>query len=177
MLIDGADAAALPRELLASARGYVDQDIFLFSGTIWDNLTLWDPMAREVDVIRAAEDACIHDVIMRLPGGYRFQLTEGGANLSGGERQRLELARALVPGPALLILDEATSALDPVTERAVMENLSRRGCALIVIAHRLSTVRDCDEIVVLDAGQVAERGTHPVLLSSGGLYARLLAQG
>ena len=173
--LDGRSLEGWSRRDLAAAVAFVDQDIALFQGTIRDNLTLWDSSVSDEELWRAAVDACIHDDIMRLPGGYQSQVVEGGANLSGGQRQRVELARALLRDPALLVLDEATSALDASTERQVELNLRRRGISSLVIAHRLSTVRDCDEIIVLDHGQVVERGTHDQLLASGGRYRQLLA--
>jgi ATP-binding cassette subfamily C protein len=152
----------------------VDQEITLFAGTVRENLTLWDPSVSEASLTRACEDAAILEVVRSLPGGFEGELAEGGSNLSGGQRQRLEIARALVNNPSILILDEATSTLDAETERIVFERLRLRGCSLIVVAHRLSTIRDSDEILVLSAGKVAERGRHEELWRSDGTYARLL---
>ncbi len=139
-----------------------------------DNLTMWDSTVPERNLIRACEDAAIHETILELPGGYDSVLLEGGGNLSGGQRQRLEIARALVNNPSILILDEATSALDAETENIVIERLRMRGCSCIVVSHRLSTIRDCDEIIVLEKGKVVERGTHDELWKLEGQYARLI---
>jgi ABC-type multidrug transport system fused ATPase/permease subunit len=148
--------------------------VILFSGTVRENLTLWDGSIAEKDMIAAAKDAGVHETILAWPGAYDMKLTSGALNISGGERQRLEIARALATNPAVLILDEATSALDPVSEHRVMQGIRRRGLTCIVIAHRLSTIRDCDEIIVLDRGRILERGEHSDLLRAGGPYASLL---
>ena len=175
ILLDGTPRTQISRSVLANSLAMVEQDIFLFAGTVWDNLTLWDRTIPEADIIRAATDAEIHEAILHLPGGYNAQLSEAGSNLSGGQRQRLEIARALVRNPAMLILDEATSALDAETERLIDRNLRRRGCSCIVVAHRLSTIRDCDEIIVLERGNVVQRGTHEALREQvGAPYERLI---
>lgn len=175
VLLDGKPLDKLPARVLAGAVAYVDQDVFLFHGSLRDNLTLWDATVPDADLLAALDDAGIGAEVAARPGGLDALVTEGGANWSGGERQRLELARALVRDPALLVLDEATAALDTVTEQAIDAALRRRGCACVIIAHRLSTLRDCDEIVVLKAGRVVERGTHEQLLARDGEYAALIA--
>ena len=174
VLVDGRPLADWPRAALAARMATVRQDVVLFEGTIRDNLTLWDSALPEPDMIRAAKDAQIHETIAARPGGYEAVISEGGGNFSGGEKQRIEIARALALNPTILILDEATSALDPVSEHRVLEAIRRRGITCVLIAHRLSAIRDCDEIVVLDRGRAVEAGDHATLLASGGHYARLV---
>jgi NHLM bacteriocin system ABC transporter peptidase/ATP-binding protein len=174
ILFDGVPRPLVPRHLFVTSLGVVDQDIFLFSGTIRENLTMWDRDIPVQRVVRAAWDAEIHDMISVRQGAYEAEISEGGGNFSGGQQQRLEIARALVGDPSILILDEATSALDPSTEEAITANLRTRGCTCLIVAHRLSTIRDADQIVVLEQGTIVERGKHKDLITAGGPYARLM---
>ncbi|WP_432589728.1 NHLP family bacteriocin export ABC transporter peptidase/permease/ATPase subunit [Streptomyces sp. HD1123-B1] len=175
--IDGQRLEDIPRGALAASVSFVDQDVFLFEGTVRDNVALWDPSIPDEAVVAALKDAALwDDVIARRPEGIHGRVEQDGRNFSGGQRQRLEIARALVRRPSVLVLDEVTSALDARTERTVMDSLRRRGCACVVIAHRLSTVRDSDEILVLDRGTVVERGRHEDLAAAGGPYARLMKE-
>lgn len=174
VMFDGIPLRSIPQRILCSSVSTVSQSITLFSGTIRDNLTLWNKSVMEQDMIQAAKDACIHDVITRLPGAYDYHLSEGGSNLSGGQRQRLEIARALVTNPTILIMDEATSALDPVVEKEIVDNIKRRGCTCVIVAHRLSAIRDCDQIIVMSAGKIVQHGTHEELRQVEGHYQRLI---
>ena len=174
ILFDGIPRQEISQEVLASSLSLVEQDIFLFGGTVRDNLTLWDTTVQDEQLIKACRDAVIHETVISIPGGYDGELLEGGVNLSGGQRQRLEIARALVKNPAILVMDEATSALDAQTEQMIVTNLQQRNCSCILVAHRLSTIRDCDEIIVLEKGKVVQRGTHEELWKEGDVYGRLI---
>jgi len=175
ILFDGKPRAQIPRAVLTTSIALVEQDFFLFEGSVRSNLALWDSTVTERHMVQACKDAEIHDAVIYLPGGYDALLIEGGNNLSGGQRQRLEIARALVNNPSILVLDEAMSALDGETEALIDRNLRLRGCSCLIIAHRVSTIRDCDEIIVLDQGKVVERGSHQELLLVAGLYSQLIS--
>ena len=170
ILIDGKKREEIPRSVLNASIAAVDQDIFLFEGTIRENLTLWNKTIYDEDIIQAAKDACIHDDIIVRKQGYDTPISEGGKNLSGGQRQRMEITRALLMNPRILVMDEATSALDSATEATIVENLRRRMCTCVVVAHRLSTIRDSDEIIVLEKGKVSQRGNHESLKVEEGIY-------
>ena len=174
ILLDGEPVENIPRAVLNASIATVSQNIVLFSGTVRENLTMWNDAILEEDMIRAAKDACIHDFIMQQKEGYDFVLSEGASNLSGGQRQRLEIARALTGKPTILVMDEATSALDPITEKKVLDNISRRGCTCVIVAHRLSAIRDCKQILVMSNGKIVQRGTHDSLKDADGYYRRFV---
>jgi ABC-type bacteriocin/lantibiotic exporter with double-glycine peptidase domain len=171
---DGRPLAQIPREVVANSLAYVDQDACLFAATVRENVTLWDHSIPETALARALRDAVIFDEIALRSGVYDYRIAEGGTDFSGGQRQRLEIARALVGEPTILVLDEATSGLDPLVEERIDENLRRRGCTAIIVAHRLSTIRDCDEIVMLEKGHIVGRGTHAELMENCQPYRDLL---
>ena len=174
---DGIPIREVPRPILRGSLAVVDQDIVVFDDTVSDNVKLWDDSIEDFEVILACRDAGIHDTIARREGGYSSRVLPGGRNFSGGQLQRLEIARVLAKDPSIIILDEATSALDAKTEADVINRIRLRGSTCIVVAHRLSTIRDCDEIIVLDSGKVIERGTHSQLLAADGAYAELVRNG
>jgi ATP-binding cassette subfamily B protein len=176
--IDGVDVRELTFGSLAAAVGVVSQETYLFHATVRENLRFARPDASDEEVEEAARAAQIHELIASLPQGYDTVVGERGYRFSGGEKQRMAIARTILRNPPILVLDEATSALDTQTERLVQAALERleEGRTTIAIAHRLSTVRDADQIVVLDRGRVAEIGTHDELLLAGGRYAALLAR-
>ena len=175
ILFDGQPISAIPREVFTGSVAVVDQEVILFEDTINNNLKMWDSSIENYEVILAARDAQIHADIVQREGGYSHRLLEGGKDFSGGQRQRMEITRVLAQDPTIVLMDEATSALDARTEFNVVESIANRGVTCIIVAHRLSTIRDCDEIIVMDRGKVVERGNHQSLLASGGLYTKLIS--
>lgn len=175
ILFDGVPRDEIPREIITRSVSIVDQQIFLFAASVRDNLTMWNPTAPDEQVVAAAQDALIHNEIMGRASAYDSRVEEGGSNFSGGQRQRLEIARALVDNPSVLFLDEATSTLDAVSEMRIDDSLRRRGCTCMIVAHRLSTIRDCDQIIVLNGGSQVQSGTHEDLIATPqGLYYQLV---
>lgn len=177
VLFDGQEQMTIPREIITSSMALVDQETILFQGSIKENISLWDEAIPAYDIISAAKDADIHETISSRDLEYEGKLVEGGFDLSGGQRQRLDIARALAINPNILVLDEGTSALDPGSEKTIMDNLRRRGCTCIIVAHRLSTIRDCDEIIVMHLGKIVQRGTHDELIEQEGYYSNLIKAG
>lgn len=176
VMFDGVKRREIPRSVLVNSIASVDQDVFQLSGTVRENISMFDKSVPKEDIMQAAKDACIEGDILRLQGGYEAEVAEGGLNFSGGQRQRLEIARALATNPSVLVLDEATSAIDPMTELSVLENIRRRGCTCVIVAHRLSTIRDADEIIVMEKGKPVERGTHKEMIKHDGPYKRLIEE-
>ena len=174
ILFDGKPMNQIDKDVFVSSLAVVDQDIILFEDTIENNIKMWDDSIEDFEMILAARDAQIHEDIMQRENGYNYKLTEGGKDFSGGQRQRMEIARVLAQDPTVIILDEATSALDAKTEYEVVKAIKNRGIACIVIAHRLSTVRSCDEIIVMDKGKIIDRGTHAQLMKTSDLYQKLV---
>jgi len=174
VLLDGKSRKEIPRNIITESLSVIDQDVLVFNGTINENIAFWDTLIPEKHIVQSARDAAIHDVIAARTDAYDSKVMEGGANFSGGQRQRLEIARALVSNPSILVMDEATSALDPATEKMVMDNIKKRGCTCLIVAHRLSTIMDCDEIIVMEFGKIVERGTHQELMSMNGVYSQLI---
>ncbi len=174
VMLDGKSRKEIPRNIITESLSVIDQDVLIFNGTINENIAFWDTLIPEKNIVQSARDAAIHDVIAARTDAYDSKVMEGGANFSGGQRQRLEIARALVSNPSILVMDEATSALDPATEKMVMDNIKKRGCTCLIVAHRLSTIMDCDEIIVMEFGKIVERGTHKELMSMNGVYSQLI---
>lgn len=177
LLYDGISYKDLPRNVLVNSISTVSQRISLFDGSIRNNITMWDATIPKDTYEQAAKDACIHDEIMAKSNGYGFELANNGSNISGGQAQRIEIAKALVKNPSILVMDEATSSLDSVTEEKILNNIKKRNITTIVVAQRLSTIRNCDEIIVLRNGRVVERGTHDELMELKGRYFEYVQTG
>lgn len=175
ILFEGHSIERVNRGVLTSSLAVVDQEITLFEDTIANNIKMWDTSIEDFEMILAARDAKIHEDIMLREDGYQYKMLEGGKDFSGGQRQRIEIARVLAQDPTIIIMDEATSALDAKTENEVVKSIKDRGITCIVVAHRLSTIRDCDQIIVMDKGSIIERGTHEELYNKDGMYKKLVS--
>jgi NHLM bacteriocin system ABC transporter peptidase/ATP-binding protein len=175
ILFDGKRREDIPRHVLNASIAVIDQDVLIFKGSIQENISFWDNTMQENTIIQSAHDAAIHDIIAGRKNAYESEVTERGTNFSGGQRQRLEIARALALNPSILIMDEATSALDSQSEKIILDNIKKRGCTCLIVAHRLSTILDCDEIIFMQYGKIVERGHHSALMEMNGLYAKLIS--
>lgn len=174
LLFDNKLRKDFPRHIITESVAVIDQEVLMFKGSIQENIAFWDTKVPEKHIIQSAKDAAIHDVVAARTNAYDSEVMERGTNFSGGQRQRLEIARALALNPSILIMDEATSALDAKSEKTVMDNIKKRGCTCLIVAHRLSTIMDCDEIIVMEFGKIVERGTHTELISKNGIYSQLI---
>lgn len=173
---DGRELGAVNHHVFAYSTGIIDQDIMIFDGSFKDNITMWNENISDSDIVAAAKDAQLHPIIMAYPQGYEAKLEAGGENLSGGQKQRVDIARALAKNPTILFMDEATSALDVVTERKIDEAIQKRGCTSLIVAHRLSTIKNADKIVVMKRGRIVQVGTHEELIGEEeGFYYALMA--
>ena len=174
ILFDGRPIETISNEELTNSVAVIDQNVVLFDDTVAQNIRMWDPSIEDFTMMIACNDAQIRADIVSRPEGFGTKIVKGGQNFSGGQRQRIEMATALAKEPAILIMDEATSALDPKTEDEVMKRIRRMGPTQIIVAHRLSTIRDCDEIIVMDQGKILQRGTHQELIAQEGFYQQLM---
>lgn len=174
ILYDGKPRNVIPDVIFHSSLSVVDQETVLFEDSITENLKLWDSTVEDYEMILGASDAQIYNLIVNRKGGFSGKVADNGGNFSGGERQRFEIARALAQEPTILLLDEATSALDAITEEKIIKAVRKRGVTSIFVAHRLSTIRDCDKIIVLQKGQIVETGNHQELMDKHGLYRELI---
>jgi ABC-type bacteriocin/lantibiotic exporter with double-glycine peptidase domain len=174
ILFDGRPIETISNEELTNSVAVIDQNVVLFDDTVAQNIRMWDPSIEDFTMIMACNDAQIRTDIMSRPDGFSTRIIKGGQNFSGGQRQRMEMATALAKEPSILIMDEATSALDPKTEDEVMNRIRLMGPTLIIVAHRLSTIRDCDEIIVMDQGKILQRGRHETLIAQEGFYQDLM---
>jgi ATP-binding cassette subfamily C protein len=174
ILFDGLESFLIPTASRIASISLIEQEPFMFRGSARDNLTLLDSNVTQEDVVKAAKDACIHDEILERNGGYDFIVEDNGINLSTGQKQRFEIARGLIKNPVILIIDEATSSIDAETEEVVVKNVLRRGCSILIIAHKVTTIKICDEIVVMDQGKIIAKGTHDELMDVCDVYRQML---